>query len=73
MLYSVGREQLLMEVIDYSMLFRWFVGMNLDEPVWDGTVVYEEPPPPSGRRTAVAQNLKRNGISAIDKRPTRHS
>jgi len=29
---------LLMEEIDYSMLFRWFVGMNLDEPVWDVTV-----------------------------------
>ena len=27
-----------MEEIDYSMLFRWFVGMNLDEPVWDATV-----------------------------------
>jgi IS5 family transposase len=27
-----------MEEIDYSMLFRWFVGMNLDEPVWDVTV-----------------------------------
>src|SRR6185437_1402431 len=26
------------EEIDYSMLFRWFVGMNLDEPVWDATV-----------------------------------
>jgi IS5 family transposase len=27
-----------MEEIDYSVLFRWFVGMNLDEPVWDVTV-----------------------------------
>jgi len=27
-----------MEEIVYSMLFRWFVGMNLDEPVWDVTV-----------------------------------
>ena len=27
-----------MEEIDYSVLYRWFVGMNLDEPVWDGTV-----------------------------------
>ncbi len=27
-----------MEEIDYSMLYRWFVGMNLDEPVWDATV-----------------------------------
>src|ERR1700739_3215047 len=39
MLYSVRSERLLMEEIDYSILFRWFVGMNLDEPVWDVTVV----------------------------------
>ena len=38
MLYSIRSERLLMEEIDYSMLFRWFVGMNLDEPVWDATV-----------------------------------
>lgn len=38
MLYSIRSERLLMEEIDYSMLYRWFVGMNLDEPVWDATV-----------------------------------
>lgn len=38
MLYSIRSERLLMEEIDYSLLFRWFVGMNLDEPVWDATV-----------------------------------
>lgn len=38
MLYSVRSERLLMEEIDYSVLFRWFVGMNMDEPVWDPTV-----------------------------------
>jgi transposase len=38
MLYSVRSERLLMEEIDYSVLFRWFVGMNLDEQVWDVTV-----------------------------------
>src|ERR1700687_5832316 len=38
MLYSVRSERLLMEEIDYSMLFRWFVGLNLDEEVWDPTV-----------------------------------
>jgi transposase len=37
MLYSVRSERLLMEEIDYSILFRWFVGMNLDEKVWDPT------------------------------------
>ena len=38
MLYSIRSERLLMEEIDYSMLFRWFVGLNLDEEVWDPTV-----------------------------------
>jgi len=37
MLYSIRRERLLMEEIDYSILFRWFVGMNLDDKVWDPT------------------------------------
>jgi transposase len=38
MLYSVRSERLLMEEIDYSVLYRWFVGMNMDEEVWDPTV-----------------------------------
>src|SRR3974390_3082879 len=38
MLYSVRSERLLMEEIDYNILFRWFVGLNLDEEVWDATV-----------------------------------
>jgi len=37
MLYSIRSERLLMEEIDYSILFRWFVGMNLDDKVWDPT------------------------------------
>src|SRR5438552_10135673 len=37
MLYSIRSERLLMEEIDYSILFRWFVGLNLDEVVWDAT------------------------------------
>jgi transposase len=37
MLYSVRSERLLMEEIDYSILFRWFIGLNLDEEVWDAT------------------------------------
>ena len=38
LLYSIRSERLLMEEIDYSMLFRWFVGLNLDDGVWDATV-----------------------------------
>ena len=36
-LYSVRSERLLMEEIDYSILFRWFVGLGLDEPIWSPT------------------------------------
>ena len=39
MLYSVRSERLLMEEIDYNILFRWFVGLNLDDEVWDATVM----------------------------------
>ncbi len=37
-LYSVRSERLLMEQLDYNLLFRWFVGLNMDDPVWDATV-----------------------------------
>ena len=37
-LYTVRSERLLIEQLDYNFLFRWFVGLNLDEPVWDVTV-----------------------------------
>jgi transposase len=38
MLYSVRSERLLMEQMDYNILFRWFVGLNMDDAVWDATV-----------------------------------
>src|ERR1700687_1048589 len=37
-LYSVRSERMLMEQLDYNLLFRWFVGLNLDDAVWDVTV-----------------------------------
>jgi len=36
--YSVRSERLLIEQLNYNMLFRWFVGLSMDEPVWDATV-----------------------------------
>ena len=38
MFYSVRSERLLMEELNYNLLFRWFVGLNVDEEVWDVTV-----------------------------------
>src|SRR5450432_2873540 len=37
MLYSVRSERLLIEEMDYNLLFRWFVGLNADDDVWDAT------------------------------------
>jgi transposase len=37
-LYSVRSERLLMEQLDYNLLFRWFVGLSMDDAVWDVTV-----------------------------------
>src|SRR5438132_9911725 len=36
--YSIRSERLLMEQLDYNLLFRWFVGLEIDEPIWDTTV-----------------------------------
>ena len=36
--YSIRSERLLMEQLDYNLLFRWFVGMDMDEPVWNHSV-----------------------------------
>ena len=33
--YSVRSERQLMERLEYDLLFRWFVGLGVDEPVWD--------------------------------------
>ena len=37
-LYSIRSERLLMEQLEYNLLFRWFVGLSMDDPVWDVTV-----------------------------------
>ena len=37
-LYSVRSERQLMEQLDYNLLYRWFVGLNPDDRVWDATV-----------------------------------
>ena len=36
--FSVRSERQLMEQLDYNLMFRWFVGLGVDDPVWDATV-----------------------------------
>jgi transposase len=37
-LYTIRSERMLMEQLEYNLLFRWFVGLNMDDEVWDVTV-----------------------------------
>ncbi len=37
-LYTMRSERMLMEQLEYNLLFRWFVGLNMDEAVWVPTV-----------------------------------
>src|ERR1700690_1270710 len=37
-LYTIRSERKLMEQLDYNMLYRWFVGLNMDDPIWVPTV-----------------------------------
>ena len=38
MFYGIRSERQLMEQLDYNLLYRWFVGLSPDDPVWDPTV-----------------------------------
>jgi transposase len=38
MLYTIRSERQLMEQLDFNILYRWFVGLGMDDPVWDATV-----------------------------------
>jgi transposase len=48
--YSIRSGRLLMEQLDYNLLFRRFVGMEMDEPVWSATVFTKNRAAQSGDR-----------------------
>ena len=48
--YTIRSERQLMEQLDYNLLFRWFVGLSMDAPVWDATVYSKNRDRPGGRR-----------------------
>ena len=45
--YTVRSERMLMEQMNYNLLFRWFVGLEMDEPVWNHAGVQQEPGTPA--------------------------
>ena len=36
--YTIRSERMLVEQLDYNLLFRWFVGLSMDEPIWNHSV-----------------------------------
>jgi transposase InsO family protein len=50
LLYSIRSERLLMEQLAYNLLFRWFVGLNMDEPVWDASTFSKNRDPSQAER-----------------------
>ena len=47
--YTVRSERQLMGQLDFNLLFRWFVGLNMDAGVWDPLDLFPEPGTPAGR------------------------
>jgi transposase len=48
--YSIRSERQLMERLDFDLLFRWFVGIGVNDAAWDHSVFSKEPRAPVGRR-----------------------
>ena len=48
--HSIRSERQLMEQLDYNLLFRWFVGLSPDDPIWDRRPAYKKKAPLSGAK-----------------------
>ena len=58
-LYSLRSERQLMEQIDFNLLYRWFVGLGMDEQVWDPTVF------PKNRARLLAGEVSQRLLAAV--------
>lgn len=65
-LYSIRSERQLMEQMNYNLLFRWFVGLEMDDPVWDVTVFTKNRERLIGG--AVSQQLLDRSVAPREKR-----
>jgi transposase len=59
--YGVRSERQLMEQVTYNMLFRWFIGLSVDAPVWECDGVHQEPRAVAGRRRGSVVPAGRHG------------
>ena len=61
--YSVRSERQLMEQLDYNLLFRWFVGLSMDAPIWDASSFSKN------RDRLLAGDVAQRLLSAIIEQP----
>ena len=61
MLYTIRSERMLMEQLEYNLLFRWFVGLGIDDPVWHPTTFTQN------RERLLEQNISRKFFDAVVK------
>ena len=61
--YSIRSERQLMEQLDYNLLFRWFVGLSMDAPVWDASTFSKN------RDRLLEGNVAQRLLSAIITQP----
>src|ERR1700719_556399 len=62
LLYSIRSERQLVERIEFDLLFRWFVGLSIDEKVFDASTFLQEPRP-------LAHTRNRARVSVVAARP----
>jgi transposase len=65
-LYSIRSERQLMEQLNYNLLFRWFVGLEMDDPVWDVTVFTKN------RERLIAGQASQQLLSAVLEEAAEH-
>ncbi len=75
MLYLVRSERMLMEQLQHNLLFRWFVGLELNEPVWHPTVFTKNRDRPAAGREVALEILRHKaagrGTRGADRGPHR--
>ena len=63
-LYSIRSERQLMERLDFDLLFRWFVGLGIDDPVWDHSTFSKN------RDRLLAGDVAARFMAAVQKQPS---
>jgi hypothetical protein len=61
--YTIRSERQLMEQMDYNLLFRWFVGLSMDAPIWDVTIF------PKNRERLLAGDIAAKFLAALLSQP----